>query len=171
MDFRLAVESPVVRNRCLERLNVWSWFYSLRFLYWGGKRGLRLSNRSCRSLSCLCLCSGYSGFDAFIKQACFFTQQILDIVAAAHARSSYLFIKQSVCHRGHAYCGCGPSVLTEEEGLGAALRTSLLSRSRQSKRVHASALTNEHFDVIAVGHACRRRLFLQQLTAKSGQVE
>lgn len=111
---------------------------------------MRLCHLSwCRSLSLLG--SGSCGsFQALIEQAGFLTQEVFDIVAAAHARCSNLLIKEPVRHRCYANGGCRPSVLSEEEGLCATLGACLLSRGRKAKGVQTGTLADEHFDVVTI---------------------
>ena len=105
------------------------------------KRGLRSGGL----LSCL-------GGERLIDNACFFAQEVFDVVTTAHARCSDLFVEQAVCHGGDAHSGGRSTVFAEEERLSAAFGTSLLGAGWQSEWRLAGALTDEHFDVIAIRH-------------------
>src|SRR5271168_3122983 len=76
-----------------------------------------------------------------------FTQQVFNVVTAAHTRSCDLLIQKAMSHGGYADCRGRTSVLSEKERFGTTLRACLLSRGRQLKRRLTGALTNEHFNV------------------------
>lgn len=116
-------------------------------------------------------CLGGGCLEMLIKQACLFSQQILDVVTPAHTGSGHLLIEKAMSHGRHAHCRRGAAILTEEVRLRSTLGARLLGCSWQSQRWLAGTLTNKHFNVVTIGHTRCSRLFLQQLAAKRGQIE
>src|SRR4030095_7002712 len=92
--------------------------------------------------------------------ACFFSEQVLDVISTAHARRSDLLVEKTMGHRRNAY-GCGgTTVLTKEVGLRSPFRAGLLRCCWQPQWRQAGALTNKHFNVVTIGHTRLCRLFL-----------